>query len=141
MLFFGYTNCPDECPTTLAKMAQAVDRLGEDGKRVQGLLVTVDPVRDTPSVLTKYVAAFHPRFVGLSASKTTIAATAKDFKVFYETGKPAKSGIYTVDHTSGIFVFDPQGRLRLFMGPKIWVDAMVHDLKLLLGGTSKAVHS
>jgi protein SCO1/2 len=141
MLFFGYTNCPDECPTTLAKMAQAVDRLGEDGKRVQGLLVTVDPVRDTPSVLTKYVAAFHPRFVGLSASETTIAATAKDFKVFYETGKPAKSGIYTVDHTSGIFVFDPQGRLRLFMGPKIWVDAMVHDLKLLLGGTSKAVHS
>jgi len=137
MLFFGYTNCPDECPTTLTKMAQAVDHLGEDGKRVQGLFVTVDPARDTPAVLTKYVAAFHPSFVGLSASGPSIAATAKDFKVFYAAGKPAESGVYTVDHTSGIFVFDPQGRLRLFMGPRIRVDAMVHDLKLLLDETSK----
>jgi protein SCO1/2 len=141
MLFFGYTNCPDECPTTLTKMAQAVDRLGEDGKRVQGILVTVDPTRDTPAVLTRYVAAFHPSFVGLSASDAAIAATAKDFKVFYASGKPAESGIYTVDHNSGIFVFDPEGRLRLFMGSRIRVEAMVHDLKLLLDNTSKDTQS
>ncbi len=137
MLFFGYTNCPDECPTTLAKMAQAVDRLGEDGKRVQGILVTVDPARDTPAVLAKYAAAFHSSFVGLSASEMAIATTAKDFKLFYAAGKPAESGVYTVDHTSGIFVFDPEGRLRLFMGSKIWIDAMVHDLKLLLNNKSR----
>ncbi len=132
MLFFGYTNCPDECPATLAKMAQAVDRLGEDGKRVQGLFVTVDPARDTPAVLTQYVPAFHPTFVGLTGSEATIAATAKDFKVFSAAQKTDNHGSYTVDHSSGIFVFDAQGRLRLFMGAKIWIDAMVHDLKLLL---------
>lgn len=138
MLFFGYTNCPDECPTTLAKMAQAVDRLGEDGKRVQGLFVTVDPARDTPAVLARYVPAFHPSFVGLTADVATIKATAKDFKILAETQKPNEQGFYTVDHSSGIFVFDTQGRLRLFMGARIWVDAMVHDLKLLLRDTPAA---
>ncbi len=132
MLFFGYTNCPDECPATLAKMAQAVDRLGADGKRVQGLFVTVDPKRDTPAVLAKYVSAFHPTFVGLSADQATIAATVNDFKLLAEPQKADEHGYYGVDHTSGMFVFDMRGKLRLFMGPKIWVDAMVHDLKLLL---------
>ncbi len=132
MLFFGYTSCPDECPATLAKMAQAVDRLGADGRRVQGLFITVDPKRDTPAVLAQYVPAFHPSFVGLSADEATTAAMVKDFKVLAEPQKPDEHGSYTVDHTSGMFVFDTQGRLRLFMGPKIWVDAMVHDIKLLL---------
>ncbi|HEX9275295.1 MAG TPA: SCO family protein [Casimicrobiaceae bacterium] len=138
MLFFGYTNCPDECPTTLAKMAQAVDRLGADGQRVQGLFVTVDPARDSPAVLARYVPAFHPTFVGLSADAATTAATVKDFKLVAEAQKADDRGFYTVDHTSGIFVFDAQGRLRVFMGAKIWVDAMVHDLKLLLNeGSAK----
>ena len=132
MLFFGYTNCPDVCPTTLAKMAQAVDRLGPDGKRVQGLFVTIDPVRDVPAVLAQYVPSFNPTFVGLSGDPPTIAATAKEFKVFFEAQKPGPSGFYTVDHQAGLFVFDTRGRLRLFMGPNIWVDAMVHDLRLLL---------
>lgn len=132
MLFFGYTNCPDECPAALAKMAQAVDRLGTDGRRVQGLFVTVDPVRDTRAVLAKYVPAFHPSFIGLSADEATITAMTKDFKVLAEPQKADDHGYYTVDHSSGIFVFDTRGRLRLFMGPKIWIDAMVHDLKLLL---------
>src|SRR6266581_4572988 len=136
MLFFGYTNCPDECPATLAKMAQAVDRLGTDGRRVQGLFVTVDPARDTRAVLAKYVPAFHPTFVGLSADEATTAAMVKDFKVLAEPQKADDHGYYTVDHSSGIFVFDGQGRLRLFMGPKIWIDAMVHDLKLLLSEVS-----
>src|SRR6266498_2853377 len=136
MLFFGYTNCPDECPATLAKMAQAVDRLGTDGRRVQGLFVTVDPARDTRAVLAKYVPAFHPTFVGLAADEATTAAMVKDFKVLAEPKKADDHGDYTVDHSSGIFVFDAQGRLRLFMGPKIWIDAMVHDLKLLLSESS-----
>ena len=133
MLFFGYTNCPDECPTTLNKMAQAIDRLGPDGSRVQGLFATIDPARDTPAVLRRYLSAFNPSFVGLTGDPTTIAATAKDFKLFYELQKPDAHGNYTVDHSSGIFVFDGAGRLRLFMGANIWVDAMVHDLRLLLG--------
>lgn len=132
MLFFGYTNCPDECPATLAKMAQAVDRLGSDGRRVQGLLVTVDPARDTPQVLARFVTSFNPTFVGLSADAATIAATAKEFKVYYEARNPEASGVYLIDHQAGIFVFDTQGRLRLFMGPTLSVDAMVHDLRLLL---------
>lgn len=132
MLFFGYTHCPDECPTTLNKMAQAIDRLGRDGSRVQGLFVTIDPVRDTPAVLRDYLHAFHPSFVGLTADAATIAATTKDFKVVDELEKPDAHGDYSVDHSSGIFVFDGEGRLRLFMGPRIWIDAMVHDLRLLL---------
>ena len=136
MLFFGYTHCPDVCPTTLAKMAQVVDRLGADGQRVQGLFVTVDPERDTRAVLARYVPAFHRSFVGLSADKATTAAMAKDFKVFYEAQKADDRGFYTVDHTSGIFVFDTHGRLRVFMGANVWVDAMVHDLKLLLNEAS-----
>ena len=132
MLFFGYTNCPDACPTTLAKMAQAVEQLGSEGQRVQGLFVTVDPARDTPGVLARYVPYFNPTFVGLSADPARIAGTAKDFKVFYEAQKPDVKGFYTVDHASGIFVFDSRGHLRIFMGPNIWVDAMVHDLRLLL---------
>ncbi|HEX9278857.1 MAG TPA: SCO family protein, partial [Casimicrobiaceae bacterium] len=136
MLFFGYTNCPDACPTTLAKMAQAVDRLGAHGQRVQGLLVTLDPARDTPAVLTQYVPAFHPNFVGLSADNATVAATAKDFKIFYQLQKPDVNGFYTVDHSTALFVFDSRGRLRLFMGASVSVDAIVHDLTLLLSEPS-----
>lgn len=132
MLFFGYTNCADVCPATLAKMAQAVEQLGPDGERVQGLFVTLDPARDNVAVLQQYVPAFHRSFVGLSADPMTIATTAKDFKVFYELQKPGANGFYTVDHSSGIFVVDSRGRLRVFMGANIWVDAMVHDLKILL---------
>ena len=141
MLFFGYTHCPDMCPTTLAKMAQAVDRLGDDGQQVQGLFVTVDPARDTRTVLAQYVPAFHPSFVGLSADEATTAATAKDFKVFYAAQKPDDHGFYTVDHNAGIFVFDTQGRLRLFMSAETQIDAMVHDLKVLLREKSKAARS
>jgi protein SCO1/2 len=132
MLFLGYTNCPDACPTTLAKMAEAVQELGGDGHDVQGLFVTLDPARDTPSVLRQYVRAFNPAFAALWGDTATTAATAKAFKVFFELRKPDAEGFYTVDHSSGIFVFDRQGRLRLYMGQNIWVNAMVHDLKLLL---------
>ncbi len=132
MLFFGFTHCPDACPTTMAKMAQAVDRLGEAGKRVQGLFVTLDPKRDTRELLAQYVPAFHPSFIGLRGSEAEVALTAKDFKIFFALQAPDQSGFYTVDHTAAVFAFDPQGRLRLYMSGDSDVEAMVHDLKLLL---------
>jgi protein SCO1/2 len=133
LLFFGYTHCPDMCPTTLAKMAQAVARLGEDGRRVQGLFITVDPKRDTQEVLAQYVPAFHPGFLGLRAAEAETARTAQDFKVFFALGRPDGSGYYTVDHSSGLFAFDPQGRLRLHFGAYADVEAIAHDLRILLG--------
>jgi protein SCO1 len=132
MLFFGYTHCPDMCPSTLAKMAAVVEQLDPQGQQVQGLFVTVDPKRDTQEVLTQYVPALHPTFVGLRADEETTAATAREFKVFYQAQKPDERGNYTVDHMGGIFVFDPGGRLRLYVRPESSVDAIVHDLRELL---------
>ncbi len=132
LLFFGYTHCPDVCPATLAKMARAVDLLGEDGKRVQGLFATLDPARDTPDVLARYVPAFHPSFLGLRGSEAEVARTAADFKVFFARQAPDASGFYTVDHQSAIFAFDPQGRLRLYLPGDAAPEAIAHDLRLLL---------
>jgi len=132
MLFFGYVNCPDVCPTTLADMARVVDKLGKDGERVQGLFVTVDPRRDTRDVLAQYVPAFHPSFLGLYADERTTAALAKEFKFFYSAQPANARGNYTVDHGGSIYVFDPRGRLRLLMGPGRTVDTMVADVRLLL---------
>lgn len=134
LVFFGYTHCPDECPTTLAKMGQAVDRLGTDGSRVQGLFVSMDPQRDTPAVLAQYAPAFHPTFVGLTANETAIAETAREFRVSYDPRTPDENGVYLADHTAVIFVFDDSGRLRLLMPDSVGVDAVVHDLNLLLSG-------
>jgi len=132
MLFFGFTHCPDMCPTTLANMAAVVNQLGKDGDRVQGLFVTVDPRRDTPQVLAQYVPAFHPRFLGLYTDEGTTAALAKDFKIFYSAQPADAQGNYTVDHSGGVFVFDPRGRLRLFVGGQRSVAAVATDVALLL---------
>jgi len=132
MLFFGYTHCPDQCPVTMAKMARAVDRLGDDGQRVQGLFVTLDPQRDTQEVLARYVPAFHPSFIGLRGSDAEVAHMARDFKVYFASQAPDESGSYPVDHMAAVFAFDPQGRLRLYMKGESDVEAMVHDLKLLV---------
>lgn len=132
LLFFGYTNCPDMCPTALAEMAATVQALGPDGARVQGLFVTLDPARDTPEVLAKYVPAFHPTFLGLRGDATETAAAAAEFKIFYAAQASNAAGYYTVDHTAGIYALDRAGRLRLFMGPGRTVDSMTHDIKVLL---------
>lgn len=134
MLFLGFTNYPDICLTTLAKMAQAVDRLGGDGRRVQGLFVTLDPKRDSPEVLRKYVTAFNPDFLGLYGDANQIAATAREFKVYYAAQPSNDQGTYTVAHQSAIFAFDSEGRLRLLFGADTSVDTVVHDLKILLSG-------
>lgn len=134
LLFFGFANCPDVCPTALAEMAQALERLGPDAARVQGLLVTVDPERDTQEVLAKYVPAFHPSFLGLRGTPEETAKTAKEFKAYYSANrKPGDGGIYSVDHTSAIFMFDPEGRLRLFASANgRTAETMAEDIRKLL---------
>ncbi|KLU22718.1 photosynthetic protein synthase I [Caballeronia mineralivorans PML1(12)] len=133
VLFFGYTHCPDVCPTTLAELSQALQKLGDDGKRVQVLMVTVDPARDTAPLLSEYVSAFSPRFIGLRPADTAeLVKITKDFRVYYAQVPGKTAGEYTMDHTAASYVFDPQGRLRLFARDGQGVDTWVHDLKLLL---------
>jgi protein SCO1/2 len=132
VVFFGFTHCPDVCPTTLAELARAVKQLGPDGERVQVLMVTVDPERDTPEILKQYVTALDPRFVGLTGDPDAIARTAREFKVFYQKNPGATPGAYSVDHSSGSYVFDPQGRLRLLMTYGQGADVFAHDIAQLL---------
>lgn len=132
-VFFGFTHCPDACPTTLAEMAQVVKGLGRDGDRVQVLFVTVDPERDTPQVLKQYVPSFHPSFLGLYGDAEATARTAKEYKVFYQK-QPVKNGGYSVDHSAGTYIYDPAGRLRLFARYGQDAKALLHDIRLLLTG-------
>jgi protein SCO1 len=133
VLFFGYTHCPDVCPTTLAELSQALQKLGDDGKRVQVLMVTVDPARDTAPLLGEYVSAFSPTFIGLRPADTAeLVKITKDFRVYYAQVPGKTAGEYTMDHTAASYVFDPQGHLRLFARDGQGVDTWVHDLKLLL---------
>lgn len=133
VLFFGYTHCPDVCPTTLAELTQALLKLGSDAKRVQVLMVTVDPARDTPPILTQYVAAFDPSFVGLRpADEAQLVKITKDFRVYYAKVPGKTTDDYTMDHTAASYVFDADGKLRLFARDGQGVDPWVHDLKLLL---------
>jgi protein SCO1/2 len=132
VVFFGYTQCPDVCPTTMVELAQVKKALGADGNRLQGVFVTVDPERDTPELLKAYVANFDPTFVALRGTPEQTKAAAKNFKVFYSKAPGRTEGSYTVDHTAGSFVFDTQGRVRLFARYGAGADALQADLKALL---------
>jgi protein SCO1 len=134
VLFFGYTHCPDVCPTTMAELSQALQQLGPDAaKRVQVLFVTVDPQRDTPALLAQYVAAFNPSFVGLHpADDAQLVKITKDFRVYYAKVPGKTPDSYTMDHTAASYVFDPSGKLRLFARDGQGAGPWVHDLKLLL---------
>ncbi|WP_334186796.1 SCO family protein [Noviherbaspirillum sp.] len=132
VLFFGYTNCPDVCPTTMVKLASVMEKLGKDAERVQVLMVTLDPARDTPDILKKYVPAFYPTFVGLSGNEQQVDSTAKEFKVMRALQKANGNGFYTVDHSGGTYAYDPQGRLRLFISDEHSPDVIAQDLKTLL---------
>jgi len=135
MLFFGFTHCPDVCPTALATLAQARRLLGEDAAKVQGLFVTVDPERDTPEILSKYVTAFEPSFLGLYGDAAATEAAAKEFKIYFRAQKPDANGAYGVDHSGQMYVMDPQGRLRLFIrSHDAAPEAIAHDLRLLIEG-------
>src|SRR6266436_1602203 len=115
VMFFGYTQCPDACPTTLSELAAALQKLGPDAARVQVLFVTVDPERDTPDLLSRYVPAFNPSFLGLRGDAQATADAAKEFKVIYQKQPGATPGSYSMDHSAGTFIFDPQGRLRVYV--------------------------
>lgn len=132
VVFFGYTQCPDVCPTTMAEMASVMQELGPLADRVQVLFVTIDPERDTQELLAKYVPAFDSRFLGMYGDKTATEKVAKEFKVFYQKVPGKEAGSYTMDHTAGSYVFDPQGRIRLFVRHGQGAEPIVHDLKLLL---------
>lgn len=132
LVFFGYTHCPDVCPTTLSEMASVMKELGPLADKVQVLFVTVDPERDTPEILSKYVPAFDPRFLGLVGDKETTERMAKEFKVFFQKVPGKEPGSYTMDHTAGSYVFDPQGRIRLFIRHGQGAEPIAQDLKRLL---------
>lgn len=132
VMFFGYTQCPDVCPTTMAEMADVMTALGPQADQVQVLFVTLDPARDTPPILAQYVPAFDPRFLGLYGDEAATEKVAKEFKIFFQKVPGKQPGSYTVDHTAGSYVFDPQGHIRLFIKHAQGAAPIVHDLKLLL---------
>jgi protein SCO1/2 len=134
VLFFGFTHCPDVCPTTLADLAQVMRQLGPDAERVQVLFVTVDPERDTQELLSKYVPAFDPRFLGLRGDLEATRAAAKEFKVYFEQRPGETPGSYSVDHSAQSYVIDPQGRLRLFVRHERIAEDLAPDLRTLLQG-------
>ena len=133
VMFFGYTQCPDICPTTLTEMQQVMTLLGPQSDKVQVLFVTVDPERDTAEILKQYVPAFDPRFLGLRpADEASLERVTKDFKIYYKKVPGTKSGSYTMDHTAGSYAFDPAGRLRLYIKHAQGPETLAHDLKELL---------
>lgn len=132
LMFFGYTQCPDVCPTTLAEMAGVMKALGAQAEQVQVLFVTLDPERDTQALLAQYVPAFDARFLGLYGDAQATARVAREFKVFYAKVEGKSAGSYTIDHTAGSYVFDRNGKLRLFVRHGLGPAPIVHDLKLLL---------
>ncbi len=131
VVFFGYTRCPDVCPTTLSEMKMILDKLGEDRKKIQVLFVTIDPERDTPELLAKYVPAFDPSFLGLYGDEAATIKAAKEFKVFFQKVPGKTPDSYTMDHTAASYIIDTQGRLRLFAryGQP---DSIATDLQTLL---------
>jgi protein SCO1 len=133
VLFFGFTHCPDICPTTLADVAAALKALGTDASRVQVLFVTVDPERDTAEVLRNYVTAFDPSFLGLRGDAEATQRAAKEFRIFFEKRPGSAPGAYSVDHSGQSYVLDPQGRLRLLVRHDRIAQDLAGDLKILLG--------
>jgi len=133
VMFFGYTQCPDVCPTTLTEMQQVMTMLGSQSDKVQVLFVTVDPQRDTAEILKQYVPAFDPRFLGLRPTDdAALEKVAKDFKIYYKKVPGTSPGSYTIDHTAGSYAFDPDGRLRLYIKHAQGPETLAHDLKELL---------
>ena len=132
VMFFGFTHCPDVCPTTLAELAGAVKKLGQAGEKVQVVLVTIDPARDTPALLGKYVTAFNPRFLALRGTDEETARVAKEFKVIYQKVAGPRPENYSMDHSAGSYIFDKQGRLRLYVAYGRGADVFAHDIGILL---------
>ena len=131
-IFFGYTQCPDVCPTTLAELAEVKKALGADGAKLQAVFVTVDPERDTPEVLKAYMANFDPDFVALRGSPEQLAAMAKDFKIYYKKVEGKTPTSYTMDHSAASYIYDTKGNLRLYSRYGSGAEALLSDIRLLL---------
>ena len=131
-LFFGYTHCPDVCPTTMADLAAAIKLLGPDGDKIQVLFVTVDPERDTAALMKQYVPAFNPTFLGLRPTTEQLKMLASEYKVVYQKNPSREQGNYLMDHSAGTYVYDTQGRLRLLMPYGTSAPVIASDLKVLL---------
>ncbi|GAB3242743.1 SCO family protein [Chitinimonas naiadis] len=131
VLFFGYTHCPDVCPTTMSELASTMKQLGDKAKDVQVLFVTVDPARDTPALLAQYVPAFNPGFIGLSGTPEQIRKVADSYKIVYQKSGEGDAN-YTVDHSAGSYILDKEGKLRLFVNYGASAKVFFHDIGLLL---------
>ncbi len=134
VVFFGFTQCPDVCPTALQEIAQAKQLLGSDGAKLQGVFITVDPERDTPELLKAYVANFGSDFVALRPTPEQLPKVTKDFKIYYKKVEGKTPTSYTMDHSAGSFTFDPQGRIRLYNRHASGADTLAADVKILLSG-------
>jgi protein SCO1 len=134
IVFFGFAQCPDVCPSTMAEIAEVRQKLGASGAKVQPVFVTVDPERDTAAVLRDYVKPFGDDVVALRGTLEQTQAAAKAFKVFFAKVPGKTEGSYTIDHTAGSFIFDPKGQVRLFVRYGGGAEALAGDLKLLLDG-------
>ncbi len=132
VLFFGYTHCPDVCPTTMSDLNVALKKMGHQSNRVQVLFVTLDPLRDTQEVLAKYVPSFNESFIGLRGDEQQTAETAKNFKIFYSQQADAGKSGYVIDHSAGLYAFDQLGKIRLYIGYGQKPDHIAHDLVTLL---------
>jgi protein SCO1/2 len=134
VVFFGYTQCPDVCPTALQEMVETKQLLGADGAKLQGIFITVDPERDTPELLKAYMANFGPDFVALRPTPEQLPQVTKDFKIYYKKVEGKTPTSYTMDHSAGSFTFDPQGRVRLYNRHASGAAALAEDAKILLKG-------
>lgn len=136
VVFFGYAQCPDVCPTTMTEMAQVKQKLGKDGDKLQVVFITVDPERDTREIMKAYMGAFDPAFVALIPTPEQLAAVAKDFKVYYKKVDGKTPTSYSMDHSAAQYIYDPQGRLRLYARYGAGVDPMVADIQALLASSA-----
>lgn len=134
VVFFGFTQCPDVCPTSLAELTEVMKKLGPDADRVQVLLITVDPERDTQEVLKQYVSAFDPRFLGLTGTPDQIKKAAASFKAYYAKAPTKDGSNYTMDHTAAFYLLDGKGESRVLANNNVGVDALTHDIQALLKG-------
>ena len=132
VVFFGFTQCPDVCPTALADLAEVKRLLGPQGDKLQGIFVSVDPERDSPEVLKAYMANFDPAFIALRPSMEQLPEVAKGFKVFYKKVEGPTPTSYTIEHSAGSYVFDPQGRVRLYTRQAVGAQGLADDITLLL---------
>ena len=135
VVFFGFTQCPDVCPTSMAELAQVKQLLGRDGDKLQAVFITVDPERDTPELLKAYMANFDPTFLALRPTLEQLPQLAKDFKVYYKKVEGRTAGSYSMDHSAGSYIFDGNGRIRLYNRYGAGAEALASDVRLLLKTT------